>query len=86
MAVEAIEEENTKVIDLVSRQEHGGDGLFEAIKALTKGRSGIIELERVAEALATKVDVSSLAEVLVKGLERRAHGQSRFCDEKQAVI
>ena len=55
------------------------------MKALTKGRGGIIELERVAEALG-RVDVAMVAEVVIRGLEKRAYGQERFCQEKQSVI
>jgi hypothetical protein len=33
-----------------------------------------------------KIDVPMIAEVIVRGLERRARGQERFCQEKQAVI
>jgi hypothetical protein len=83
--VDAIEGENSALIDLVNQQEHGGDGLFEAVKALVKGRNGAADLERVAEAL-QRVDVNAVAEVVVKGLERRAKGQGRFWSEKQAVV
>jgi len=55
------------------------------VKALTKGRGGIVELERVAEALG-RVDVPMVAEVIIRGLEKRALGQERFCQEKQSVI
>lgn len=74
VAVDAMEAENGRVIDLVNEQEHGGDGLFESVQRLTKGgRGGLVELERVAEALG-RVDVARVAEVLVRGLERRARG------------
>ena len=55
------------------------------MKALTKGRGGIVELERVAQALG-RVDVPMVAEVIIRGLEKRAYGQERFCQEKQSVI
>lgn len=46
-------------------------------KGGSRGGAGVVELEHVAEALG-RVDVAMVAEVVVRGLERRANGQKRF--------